>query len=105
MGFHRESLQRMLAGAAPGQWTHFSLCDVLDWLPTGAQRQVLHRVARIGGPGALVLTRSVESGCVVEEAGLTDRYERVEPASTRASAQDRTRLYGRVNLYRVTSGG
>lgn len=104
VGFHRESLQRMLADATPGQWSHFSLCDLLDWLPAEAQRQLLRRIARVGGPGALVLTRTVESDCVVERAGLSDLYERVEPASTRASEQERTRLYGRVNVYRVVRG-
>ncbi|WP_433379452.1 DUF3419 family protein [Actinoplanes sp. CA-142083] len=104
VGFHRESLQRMLAEATPGQWSHFSLCDVLDWLPADAQRQLLHRIARVGGPDALVLTRSVESDCVVERAGLADLYERVEPASTEATEQERTRLYGRVNVYRVVGG-
>ncbi|WP_203784452.1 DUF3419 family protein [Paractinoplanes rishiriensis] len=101
VAFHRQSLQRMIADAAPGQWSHFSLCDVLDWLPAAAQRQLLHGIARVGGPGALVLTRSVESGCVVDRAGLSDRYERVEPASSQASEQERTRLYGRVDVYRV----
>jgi S-adenosylmethionine-diacylglycerol 3-amino-3-carboxypropyl transferase len=102
VGFHRESLQRMLTGASPGQWSHFSLCDVLDWLPSEAQRQLLTRVARIGGPGAVVLTRSVEDGCVVDRTGLTGLYERVEPTSSRATEQERTRLYGRVDVYRVT---
>ena len=104
VGFHRESLQRMLADATPGQWTHFSLCDVMDWLPTEVQRQVFRRIARVGGPGAVVLTRSVEGGCVVDRVGLSDLYERVEPASSQASEQERTRLYGRVNVYRVISG-
>lgn len=101
VGFHRESLQRMLADGTRGQWSHFSLCDVLDWLPAEAQRQLLQRIAHVGGPGALVLTRTVESDCVVDRAGLSELYERIEPASSRASEQDRTRLYGRVNVYRV----
>ena len=103
MGFHRESLQRMLADATPGRWSHFSLCDVMDWLPTDAQRQLLQRIARVGGPSAVVLTRSVEDGCVVDRVGLSDLYERVEPTSSQASEQERTRLYGRVNVYRVIS--
>jgi S-adenosylmethionine-diacylglycerol 3-amino-3-carboxypropyl transferase len=101
VGFHRESLQRMIAGATPGQWSHFSLCDVLDWLPTGAQRQLLRGIARVGGPSAVVLTRSVEDACVVDRVGLADLFERVEPTSSQASEQERTRLYGRVNVYRV----
>ncbi|GIF47320.1 S-adenosylmethionine-diacylglycerol 3-amino-3-carboxypropyl transferase [Asanoa ferruginea] len=101
VGFHRASLQRMVADAAPGQWSHFSLCDVLDWLPTDAQRHLLRGIARVGGPSAVVLTRSVEDACVVDRVGLSDLYERVEPASSQASEQERTRLYGRVNLYRV----
>lgn len=105
VGFHRESLQRMLAGATPGQWSHFSLCDVMDWLPGDAQRRLLRRIASVGGPGAVVLTRSVEDGCVVDRAGLTELYERIEPASSEASEQERTRLYGRVNVYRVVGGG
>jgi S-adenosylmethionine-diacylglycerol 3-amino-3-carboxypropyl transferase len=104
VGFHRESLQRMLADATPGRWSHFSLCDLVDWMPTSAQRQLLQRLARVGGPGAIVLTRSVEGGCVVDRVGLSELYERIEPASSRASEQERTRLYGRVNVYRVVSG-
>ncbi len=104
VGFHRESLQRMLAGATPRQWSHFSLCDVMDWMPADAQRQLLQRIASVGGPGALVLTRTVEDECAVDRAGLSELYERVEPASSRASEQERTRLYGRVNVYRVIGG-
>ncbi|GAA1860427.1 DUF3419 family protein [Asanoa iriomotensis] len=103
VGFHRESLQRILADATPGQWSHFSLCDVLDWLPSDAQRHLLQRLARVGGPSAVVLTRSVEDQCVVDRVGLSHLYERVEPTSSQASDQERTRLYGRVNVYRVTS--
>jgi S-adenosylmethionine-diacylglycerol 3-amino-3-carboxypropyl transferase len=103
VGFHRESLQRMLAHATPGQWSHFSLCDVMDWMPAEAQRQLLQRIAHVGGPSAVVLTRSVEDECVVDRVGLTNLYERVEPASSQASEQERTRLYGRVNVYRVIS--
>lgn len=103
VGFHRSSLQRMLAGAQPGQWSHFSLCDVMDWLPVDAQRQLLRTIAQVGGPDALVLTRSVEDGCVVDRTGLADLYERVEPASSEASEQERTRLYARVNVYRVVA--
>ncbi|MEV4539214.1 DUF3419 family protein [Asanoa sp. NPDC049518] len=101
VGFHRESLQRLLADGAPGRWSHFSLCDVLDWMPAPAQRLLLQRIARVGGEGAVVLTRSVEDACVVDRVGLSDVYERVEPTSTLASEQERTRLYGRVNVYRV----
>jgi S-adenosylmethionine-diacylglycerol 3-amino-3-carboxypropyl transferase len=104
VAFHRESLQRMLADAAPGRWSHFSLCDVVDWMPSDAQRQLLQRLARVGGPGAVVLTRSVEGGCVVDRVGLSELYERIEPTSSQASEQERTRLYGRVNVYRVISG-
>jgi S-adenosylmethionine-diacylglycerol 3-amino-3-carboxypropyl transferase len=103
VGFHRESLQRMLADATPGQWSHFSLCDVLDWMPTDTQRQLLQRIARVGGPSAVVLTRSVEDECLVDRVGLSDLYERVEPTSSQASEQERTRLYRRVNVYRVIS--
>ena len=34
----------------------------------------------------LVLTRSVESACVVDRVGLSELYQRIEPASTEASA-------------------
>jgi S-adenosylmethionine-diacylglycerol 3-amino-3-carboxypropyl transferase len=101
VGFHREPLQRLLAAATPGQWSHFSLCDLLDWLPGQAQAHLLRRIADAGGPGAIVLTRSVESECVVDRAGLTGLFERLEPASQRATEQERTRLYGRVAVYRV----
>ncbi len=102
--FHHLPLKRVLAAAAPGRWSHFSLCDVLDWMPADTQRRLLQHIAHVGGPGAVVLTRSVEDACVVDRLGLDGMYERLEPRSSEAGQRERTRLYARVGVYRVTGG-
>jgi S-adenosylmethionine-diacylglycerol 3-amino-3-carboxypropyl transferase len=107
VAFHDAPLHDVLRAAPSGHWTHFSLCDLLDWLPDPVQRSFLLEIARAGGPGAIVLTRTVEHHCTIERLGLGRTYERLEPQSTEASLQERTKLYARVNVYRVVdpSGG
>lgn len=99
--YHNRPLQQVLESPPPGGWSHFSLCDVMDWMPQSVQRELLLKIADKGRPGATVLTRSVETGCIVERLGLQAQYTLIEPLSTEASAQERTGLYGRVNVYRL----
>lgn len=100
--FHNRSLQQVLDNPPPGGWSHFSLCDVLDWMPDDVQRALLEKIARRARQGAIVLTRSVEMGCIAERLGLSSTYTLLEPLSTEASARERTGLYGRVNVYRIS---
>jgi S-adenosylmethionine-diacylglycerol 3-amino-3-carboxypropyl transferase len=99
--FHAANIFDVLAAAGRGAWTHVNLCDAIDWMPPGAQRHLLSEAARTTGPGGVVLYRSVEARCLATDLGLSAQLQRIEPASTEASALDRTSLYRRVNFYRV----
>jgi len=73
-------------------------------MPATVQREFLSKIARCARPGAIVLTRSVEEGCIVDQLGLSELFTLVEPLSTKASAEERTGLYGRVNVYQLNDG-
>ena len=104
VNFLNHSLHEALAKPPQGGWSHFSLCDVLDWMPGEVQRDLLVKIAEAAEPGATLLTRSVEMGDIAEDLGLNELYTLVEPLSTQASEQERTGLYGRVNVYRINEG-
>ncbi len=99
--FHNADIFSVLAGAGRGAWTHVNLCDAIDWMPPHVQRRLLLEAARTTGEGGIVLYRSVEDRCLATDLGLEGQLRRIEPASTEASALDRTSLYRRVNFYRV----
>lgn len=99
--FHNADIFAVLAGAGRGAWTHVNLCDAIDWMPPRVQRELLKEAARTTGEGGVVLYRSVEDRCLATDLGLGGQLRRIEPASTEASALDRTSLYRRVNFYRV----
>lgn len=102
--FRNYSLHQALEDPPEQGWSHFSLCDVLDWMPAQVQRDLLLRIARRGRAGAMVLTRSVEDGCIVDRLGLGELFTLIEPLSTEASARERSGLYSRVNAYRLVDG-
>lgn len=99
--YHLDDIFRVLRGAAPGTWSHFMLSDAVDWLPDAVQRQLFAEIVRTGRAGGVAAVRTVERTCPVARAGLADRLERIEPASTHASAADRSALYHGVNYYRI----
>lgn len=98
---HDRNIFDVLASSPDGTFTHINLCDAIDWMPAETQRRLLAACARVLGPGGVLLFRSVEDRGLVEELGLAARLRRLDAASERASAEDRTRLYRRVELYRV----
>lgn len=88
--------------AAPGRtWSHYNFSDALDWLSDDVQRQVLAEVGRTALPGATLINRSVDQADPIERLGLGERFERLVPASTLATAAERSCLYRRTDLYRV----
>jgi S-adenosylmethionine-diacylglycerol 3-amino-3-carboxypropyl transferase len=99
--FHHTNIFDVLGAAGPGAWTHVNLCDAIDWMPPAVQRSLLRECVRTTRAGGVVLYRTVEDRCLVEDLGLGRHLQRIEPASTRASALDRTSLYRRVGFYRV----
>jgi S-adenosylmethionine-diacylglycerol 3-amino-3-carboxypropyl transferase len=99
--FHNTNIFDVLGAAGPNAWSHINLCDAIDWMPAAAQRALLLECVRTTRDGGVVLYRTVEDRCFVEELGLGARLQRIEPASLRASELDRTSLYRRVGFYRV----
>jgi S-adenosylmethionine-diacylglycerol 3-amino-3-carboxypropyl transferase len=99
--FHLGNFLDVLQRAEPGTWSHYSFSDALDWLPEAMQRTVLLEVVRTARPGATLINRTVDGQCLIEQLGLQDHFERLEPASAEATAQEITRLYLRTDLYRV----
>ncbi|MEZ4454398.1 MAG: DUF3419 family protein [Nannocystaceae bacterium] len=99
--FHRANIFEVLSRAGRGTWTHYTLCDAVDWMPPRAQRALFHEIVRTAAPGARVLTRSVEPGSAVERVGM-GRWLRLDAeASRQATLADRTRHFRRVDFYEV----
>jgi len=90
-----------LRAAPRNAWTHYTLCDAVDWMPEAVQRELFSEILRTSEDGARVLYRSVEDDSLIARHGLEERFVLDEVASDLASAQDMTRLYRRVNFYTV----
>jgi S-adenosylmethionine-diacylglycerol 3-amino-3-carboxypropyl transferase len=99
--FRHESIFDRLALAGPDTWTHYALCDAVDWMSAPTQRRLLDEIHRTSRDGAVMLYRSVEPGSLVERLGLGDRFVLMTPESDEATRLDRSRQYRRVNFYRV----
>lgn len=98
-----QNLLEVVDRAPAGSWSHFLLCDAVDWMPTPVQRRLFDGMARAGRPGARVLVRSVEATPVVSRLGLDRRFRRLDQASDHATARDRTRQYTRVDVYELVA--
>ncbi|MFO0685508.1 MAG: DUF3419 family protein [Sandaracinus sp.] len=99
--YHRKNVMDVLDEAAPGAYTHFTLCDAPDWLTPADQARLLERIGVAAAEGATVLVRSVSKDDIVERAGATPRFHRLARESSLMTTLDRTRQYRRVDLYRV----
>ena len=99
--FHHRNLFDVLAGARPGTWSHYTLCDMPDWLPQPAQRRLFSEILRTSRDGGVVMYRSVESDSLVARHGLQSRLQPLTARTAAASRLDRSRQYARVNYYRV----
>ena len=99
--FHQRGILEVLAAAGPNSWTHYSLCDAVDWMPPPVQRQLFEEILRTASPGARVLMRSVGEEDIVETVGFSDRFRRLESESVRATSEERSRQYKRVDFYQV----
>ena len=87
--------------AGPNTWTHYTLCDAVDWMPSDAQRHLLEEIVRTSRDGARVLYRTVEEDSLAERHGLERHLILDAEASRMASELDRSRQYRRVNFYTV----
>lgn len=101
--FHHGNLFSVLESAGPRTWSHYTLLDAPDWMPSSVQRQLLTHIERTARPGARVLMRSVHHHDIVERNGMSDRFTYLPDISAQATAQDRSRQYKRVAFYDVAS--
>lgn len=100
-GFHHRSIFNVLEDAQPNTWTHYSLCDAVDWMPREVQLRLLNEILRTALPGAMVLMRSVDNKNIVEECGLEKRFRHLAPQSRQASLDERSCQYQRVDFFQV----
>jgi S-adenosylmethionine-diacylglycerol 3-amino-3-carboxypropyl transferase len=99
--FHHRSIFEVLASAERNTWTHYSLCDAVDWMPAPVQEHLLAEVLRTARPGARVLMRSVSDTDIVANTGFSHLMTRLDAESQSATAEERSRQYKRVDFYQV----
>lgn len=99
--YHHKSIFDVLERAPANSWTHYSLCDAVDWMPPPVQKRLFSEIERTAMPGARVLLRSVGQQDIMTELGLSDRFIRLVEPSGRASFEERSRQYKRVDFYQV----
>lgn len=99
--YHHRNLFSVLGEAPRKTWTHYTLCDMPDWLPNPLQRQLLDEILRTSKDGAVVLYRTVEDDCLVDRHAMGRHFQRMDAESAEATALDRSRQYRHVHLYRV----
>ncbi len=92
----------VLAEARRDTWSHFTMCDAVDWMTPDAQRHLFREIRRTGRPGALVLLRSVEADDPVASSRASGWLVKL-PISEDATLADRSRQYRQVNLYRLSA--
>lgn len=101
--FHHASLFDVLGAAKPATWSHYTLCDAVDWMPTPVQARLFDEIARTARPGARVLMRSVETEDVVARIDGGRRFRRLDAESDAATRDDRSKQYKRVDFYEVAA--
>lgn len=99
--FHHGDIFSVLAQAGAKTWSHYTLCDAMDWMPWRRQRALLEEIHRTSRDGAILQYRSVLDGSLVAQHGLDERFALLEERSDLASHLDRSRQYRRVDFYRV----
>jgi S-adenosylmethionine-diacylglycerol 3-amino-3-carboxypropyl transferase len=99
--YHHRSIHDVLNTAKMNTWTHYSLCDAVDWMQEREQRQLFEQVHRTARPGAIVLMRSVSRRNVIDELGLTRNFVHLSEISSQATEEERSRQYRRVDFFQV----
>ncbi|MCA9686779.1 MAG: DUF3419 family protein, partial [Myxococcales bacterium] len=100
--YHKRNIFEVLDTAGPDTWTHYTLCDAVDWMPAARQQQLFREILRTSRDGAKVLLRSVERDSLISRHGLADHFHLDEQASSWAAQADRSRQYRRVDVYTVS---
>jgi S-adenosylmethionine-diacylglycerol 3-amino-3-carboxypropyl transferase len=99
--YHHRNICAVLGEAGPRTWSHYTVCDAPDWMPARVQRRLFDEVLRTSRDGAILQVRSVEEDDLIAAHGLGRRFERLRASSDAATRADRSRLYRRVDYYRV----
>ncbi len=101
VNYRNENFFDVLGRSAGGSYSHYTLCDMPDWLPAPMQKQLLREIFRTSRDGAIVLYRTVEDDCMVERHGEERRFVPLREETALASVADRSRQYRHVRLYQV----
>jgi S-adenosylmethionine-diacylglycerol 3-amino-3-carboxypropyl transferase len=99
--YHNRNLFDVMGEAGPRTWSHYTLCDMPDWLPPATQKHMLDEIFRTSRDGAIVLYRTVEEDCIVQRHSYEKRMIPLAEPTRIASELDRSRQYRRVNFYQV----
>ncbi len=99
--YHHRNIFEVLEAGTAKTWSHYTMCDALDWMPTPVQRRLLLSVLRTSRDGGILQYRSVEPASIVQRHGLERHFQHMTAASHQATELDRTRQYRSVNLYRI----
>lgn len=100
-GFHHRSIFDVLGAQSANTWSHYSLCDAVDWFPPAGQKNLLEEILRTARPGATVLMRSVQDENIIESCELGHRFQYLEAQSRLAIQEERTCQYKRVDFFQV----
>jgi S-adenosylmethionine:diacylglycerol 3-amino-3-carboxypropyl transferase len=88
-------LTDVLAGSPAASFDAVTVSNVPDWLDPAATRRLVDAIGRAVRPGGRVLARSV-----LPDGGLPAHPAlRLDPMSATLVDQERTALYGRVDLW------
>lgn len=99
--YHRNNIFNVLGQAGPSTWSHYTLCDAMDWMPWQTQKTLLEEIHRTSRDGGILQYRSVLDESLVKRHELDDRFILIDERSDLASKLDRSRQYRRVNFYRI----
>lgn len=99
--WHHTNLFEVMRRAGPNTWSHYTLCDAPDWMPSPVQHKLLDEIERTARPGARIMVRTVEEQGMVELLNQQDRFRLLEDISEEASRLDMSRQYRRVSFYEV----
>jgi len=99
--YHHRDILEVLRAAESETWSHFLLCDALDWMPDVLHKPLLLEILRTAHDGGVLLSRSVEASSLVSRQGLERHFQPMADATAEATATDRSCLYRHVGLYRI----
>ena len=101
VAFHPRNVFDVLDESSPRRWSHFTLCDAVDWMPHAAQKRLFDAVLRASRDGGVLHYRTVETDSLVERHGMEKHFVPMREETAEATALDRTRQFRGVRYYRI----